>query len=64
MAGQNRGPQIRRLAMAMPVGAQTVVTCSATNARLNPILAAAMYATTTPAPIANWSAGDAFGMPD
>ena len=41
IAGQSRGPQISRLAIAIPVGAQTVVTCSATNAARKPISAAA-----------------------
>jgi hypothetical protein len=40
-----------RLAMAMPVGAQTVVTCSATNAARKPISAAVTYARATTAPI-------------
>src|SRR6476620_12595075 len=43
-AGHRRGPQMSRLAMAIPVGAQTVVTGSATNATRNPISAAAAYA--------------------
>ena len=40
IAGQSRGPQMNRLAMAIPVGAQTVVTCSATNATRKPTFAA------------------------
>src|SRR3954465_4350655 len=49
IAGQSRGPQMSRLAIAIPVGAQTVVTCSATNAARKPISAAATYAIATTA---------------
>ena len=36
IAGHNRGLQSSKAAMAMPLGGHTVVTCSATNATLNP----------------------------
>ena len=51
-AGQKRSPPSRSVASAMPVGAQTVVICSATTANPNPICAAATYAIATAAPIA------------
>src|SRR5262249_39344848 len=43
--GQTRYPSSRTAASARPVGGHTSVTCSATDARLRPILAAAKYVT-------------------
>ena len=40
-AGQRRGPHSSNAARLMPVGGQTVVTCSATEANRNPTNAAA-----------------------
>ena len=51
IAGHRRDPQMSRLATAIPVGAQTVVTCSATNAARKPTSAAATYAVAIAAPI-------------
>jgi hypothetical protein len=51
IAGQSERPQRSRAAMAIPVGAHTVVTCSATNASWNPSLAAITYATATASPV-------------
>jgi hypothetical protein len=43
--GQSAGPPSSKAASAIPVGAQTVVTCSATNATREPSRAASTYAT-------------------
>src|SRR5262245_32310765 len=51
-AGHKRRPPSSNADNAMPVGAHTVVICSATNASRNPTVAATTYATTTAA----WSA--------
>ena len=50
IAGQSESPRRRSAAWASPVGAQTVVTCSATNAIVNPRRAVATYATASAAP--------------
>jgi hypothetical protein len=44
ITGHHRVPRSSRTATAIPVGAQTVVTCCATKATRNPIKAAATYA--------------------
>jgi hypothetical protein len=51
IAGQSERPHSSRAACAMPVGAHTVVICSATNANRNPSLAATTYATARASPI-------------
>ena len=55
MAGQMRYPSKSTALNAIPVGGQTTVTCSATNASLNPIFALATYtaAVSKPRPM-NW----------
>src|SRR5438093_7414476 len=50
-AGQSERPQRSRTAIAIPVGAHTVVICSATNANRNPSRAATTYATATAKPV-------------